>query len=218
MEHDFRRGRVERSDGARTSTSSSYFDLVAQDTATLKADFGWLLDRVRAGLSSELGAPVELLDGLSVPGFHVIPSHLAWSLAVFRKHADESYDQVLRASMNRGGDAFEACAPESRISFTLPISIPRRGGAGLNWLDARNCTSSREAMTSVRAGRPCMKWVRELYEIGTLTVCVGQCVLTLHSRLTHSIDPARHTPLTDIVVTFGTRSGSGSTSQVTDRA
>lgn len=85
--------------------------------------FGWLYERVAAVLSRVLGEPVGYAETLSLPGFHVFLSAKAFEQAIGVIHFDLQYLQH-----DWRGQAADLDQP---LSFTLAITLPRRGG-GLN--------------------------------------------------------------------------------------
>lgn len=157
----------------RTSTFLEYPRAVKEDRHELEAEFGDVYAKLCAALHGHLGGrSVELMPGASVPAFHVIPSHLAWSFPVFRAHTDESFRSLLTAMGKYNAVPEEIgppaqCDQESRISFTLPLSLPANG-SGLNYVeyDFDNCEYGRDP----RRRYLCGKWAREVYEVGTLVI------------------------------------------------
>ena len=141
----------------------------------LEAEFGPIYERLCAALHEHLGGTsVELAPGpqFSVPAFHVIPSHLAWSYPVFRAHLDESFTTLLTAMNTMGGAPAELgdtslCDQESRISFTLPLALPDTV-SGLNYIDYEweDCPHRNDPNRKYLCG----KMNREVYEVGTLVV------------------------------------------------
>jgi len=82
-----------------SSTFTTYDSAVALTRDEMKAELGWFYDKVFGGLREVLGAEdIEFLPGkVGIPGFHIIPSHVAWSLPVFRFHSDEvGFDEEQR--------------------------------------------------------------------------------------------------------------------------
>ncbi|GMH67364.1 hypothetical protein TL16_g04660 [Triparma laevis f. inornata] len=121
-----------------SSTFTDYREAVKKDREFMMSKYSMLYERVRAALSESLGGgEVRHLEGVGVPGFHIIPSHVAWSLQVFRFHADERYEMFLEGEEGKAAN-FDAkgenCDSTSRISFTLPIRMPD-GDSGLNYID-----------------------------------------------------------------------------------
>jgi hypothetical protein len=92
----------------------------------LAADFGDLHERVRATLVGSLGAPCTFEPRFALPGFHIwrvpgIPTRPEASL-----HFDLQYQRLPFTPQVHAGLA-------RPISFTLPLTLPRRGGGLTTW-------------------------------------------------------------------------------------
>ncbi len=104
-----------------------YYSAVQRSNAIIHHQFHWLLDRVRLLLADVLQAPVECLNGLALPGFHIFDGAMMGSRRKARAHFDLQY-AALRFPTPPD--------PETVLSFTLPILLPVSGGG----LDVWNVT------------------------------------------------------------------------------
>ena len=155
-----------------SSTTLTYNKAIDLYRETMLIELKWLYDRIKSQLADFLNEENKTIKSVSfmggkfaVPGFHVIPSHLAWSYPVFRIHTDESFElfTTLLNHVNDSNVDLKSCNPDSRISFTLPIALPSPN-SGLNFVDFRN----------VKAGDyKNVKMTRENYEVGTMVVHSG---------------------------------------------
>eukprot|EP00615_Pteridomonas_danica_P005124 CAMPEP_0114331406 /NCGR_PEP_ID=MMETSP0101-20121206/2389_1 /TAXON_ID=38822 ORGANISM="Pteridomonas danica, Strain PT" /NCGR_SAMPLE_ID=MMETSP0101 /ASSEMBLY_ACC=CAM_ASM_000211 /LENGTH=231 /DNA_ID=CAMNT_0001461725 /DNA_START=524 /DNA_END=1216 /DNA_ORIENTATION=- len=148
----------EGGDHRLTSKCLTYREAVEHLRPKLLSEFDFLYKKLTTALSKHLHQKTVLLPGnvSAPPGFHLYLNHRAYSLPVFRMHSDETFEQFLqKTDVSTGGAVRKAiekeasasppntkgmkssplCDVESRISFTLPIHMPERGGGGLNYLD-----------------------------------------------------------------------------------
>eukprot|EP00520_Triparma_pacifica_P015817 CAMPEP_0118637600 /NCGR_PEP_ID=MMETSP0785-20121206/3236_1 /TAXON_ID=91992 /ORGANISM="Bolidomonas pacifica, Strain CCMP 1866" /LENGTH=370 /DNA_ID=CAMNT_0006528791 /DNA_START=118 /DNA_END=1226 /DNA_ORIENTATION=- len=170
-----------------SSTLTTYEDALNLTRDEMMSELGWLYDKVFWGLGEALNTDdVNFLPGnVGLPGFHIIPSHLAWTFPIFRFHSDELFDLIVNYVIKdkgvKGLDP-ETCAAESRISFTLPIDLPD-ANSGLNFVDfsvddsGADCKNEAERKYGSAAWR-CHKKTREKYEVGKMVIHAGQL---LHS-------------------------------------
>jgi len=150
-----------------TSESITYEKAVSLFRDGMLEEFGDLYSLLTRKLSSFLSGgkkKVEFVSNAGIPGFHVIPSHKAWSFPVFRFHTDEGYD-LIREGL---GEAFvQGCDPESRISFTLPLQLPgEEGEGGLNFVDVSDGSKALEDLMVER----------ERYSVGNMVIHSGMLV------------------------------------------
>jgi hypothetical protein len=154
----------------------------------MKEELGWFYDRVVESLKEVLGAErVHFLPGnVGLPGFHIIPSHLAWTFPIFRFHSDETFDLIVDYVLGAKGATElnpDSCVGESRISFTLPIAMPDER-SGLNYVDfstdEKGTDCRREAEKEYGGGNEwkCHLKTREIYVEGVMVVHSGKL---LHS-------------------------------------
>ena len=167
-----------------TSSSLTYYAAVASYRAPLLSRFGLVHDRVTAGLKRALNATdVRYLPGnkTSVPGFHIIPSHLAWSRSLFRFHYDESFTSIMSHVVEANGVTEideSGCDAESRVSFTLAVALPAKG-SGLNYADFGGADNDECRIDNPTSPHRCYDLKRQEYEVGSMVVHAG--------RLVHSI-------------------------------
>ncbi|GMI05115.1 hypothetical protein TrVE_jg12254 [Triparma verrucosa] len=180
------------SDARKLSTTyTTYVDALNRDRDFMMDKYSMLYERVRTALSEALGGgEIKHLEGVGLPGFHIIPSHIAWSLQVFRFHTDEAYEMFLNSAEEGKRANFDHkannCDPTSRISFTLPIRMPDET-SGLNYIDFGEGTGESldgglkaqryyEETCSKRYPYRCYIQRREMYEVGNLVVHAGKLV------------------------------------------
>ncbi len=170
-----------------TSIYTTYDDAVSQYRDVMLSDFDFLYDKVRSSLREYLNTTsVEYLPGdkTGVPGFHIIPSHFAWSHQLFRFHFDEVYDTIVRDVVNLNSVKIDTrtCDEESRISFTLAIDMPD-DNSGLNYVDFDSKSEDVASCLGDQKGRrtpwKCYSLQRQKYVVGRMVVHSG--------KLPHSI-------------------------------
>ena len=198
--HDHRSGgRRPRADGARTSSSSEYFEVAREVGARLLGEHAWAYARLLDALGAELAraapgrdataAPVELLGGgTAPPAFHVIYSHRAWTLPVFRVHSDETFRSIARSETVWPQLAGKECDDRSRVSFTAAIHLPRAGGS-LNYLDLSACEGAADDADVAK----CAAWSREEYAVGEVVLHAGTLVHQIGEWAYSSADDPRIT-------------------------
>ena len=156
-----------------SSTYTTYQDALDLTRDEMKEELGWFYDRVVESLKEVLGAErVHFLPGnVGLPGFHIIPSHLAWTFPIFRFHSDETFDLIVDYVLGAKGATElnpDSCVGESRISFTLPIAMPDER-SGLNYVDfstdEKGTDCRREAEKEYGGGNEwkCHLKTREIY-------------------------------------------------------
>jgi len=93
----------------------------------LRREFGPMLDAVMGALSEYVGAPVQMDDELSIPGFHVfLAKEFGDRSPTASLHFDLQYEHLR-------WDAHGGEEPETQISFTLPLALPHNGGGLFVW-------------------------------------------------------------------------------------
>lgn len=131
----------------------------------LRRDFGALLERVAQRLSQHLGAPTQITSRFAVPGFHIFKHHPRLGELKPSIHFDLQGFEL-------DFDAADAADPEKRISFTVPICIPK-AGAGLDvWPIHYDST---EHQTNAQAGEAFASVQRtyHAYRLGELLIHDG---------------------------------------------
>ncbi|GMH55665.1 hypothetical protein TrRE_jg2304 [Triparma retinervis] len=182
-----------------SSTYTTYQDALDLTRDEMNEELGWFYERVVRGLKEVLSAErVEFLPGkVGLPGFHIIPSHLAWTFPVFRFHSDEKFDLIVDYVLGvKGGEGLNpgTCVGESRISFTLPIAMPDER-SGLNYVDfstderGTDCRRDAEKVYGREGNWKCHWKTRELYREGVMVVhsgtllhSIGEWSYTGHDR------------------------------------
>ena len=101
----------------------AYPSLARESNRLFWQHFTWLYERVAAVLARVLAEPVGYAEALSLPGFHIFESAKAFEEPIGVIHFDLQY--LLH---DWQGQVAELDNP---LSFTLAITLPRRGG-GLN--------------------------------------------------------------------------------------
>lgn len=105
-----------------------YAEKAARWNPVLKDRFGWLHERVRRHFERTLNKPVRWKENAALPGFHVFSGEaMRWPVA--KVHVDR---QQMRLPWPEGTDKRAAT-----ISWTLPIALPKSGGAGLYVFDVK---------------------------------------------------------------------------------
>ncbi|MFI1366597.1 hypothetical protein [Streptomyces griseochromogenes] len=125
---------------ASDDPEETYFGRLARHNRMIREHFGALLDRVAEVLAGLLRMPVRYDERVALPGFHVFEGD---GIAVEPRpsqHFDLQH-RVLRWP-------FPIAPVEQAVSFTLPVALPRRGGA----LDVWDITEA-EMLRLERLGR-----------------------------------------------------------------
>ncbi len=110
-----------------TEKSDEYRSKAQQDNRILWEHFGWLYERVRTTIESYVGDAATYKEGFALPGYHIFLAQAIMTQPVASIHFDLQYMQLPWSP----SDNPDVTRP---LSFTLPISLPRKGG-GLNWWD-----------------------------------------------------------------------------------
>jgi hypothetical protein len=116
-----------------TLGAASYLDEPDQYTSRssemnpiLREDFGWLYTKLTDFLSRRLHAPVGFAENLALPGFHIWETPAIFTRPLASVHFDLQY---LR-TWPKDAPGVDFAHP---LSFTLPIRLPRLGGALNVW-------------------------------------------------------------------------------------
>jgi hypothetical protein len=102
-----------------------YYRRLVRGNLLLLRRFGWLYEQLRLTLERELGATVNFTSRYALPGFHLFEGHPELRRLEPKAHVDLQ-DRDL--DWEDGG----ARLPDTRMSFTVPITVPACG-AGL-WI------------------------------------------------------------------------------------
>jgi hypothetical protein len=100
----------------------------------LRTHFGPLLETLRAHLSTLLGAPVEFLRELSLPGFHVFRS-IDGEDPTGKPASIHSDWATLLAGLSRALVGTGPLQVADTVSFTLAIKLPASGSGLMFWPD-----------------------------------------------------------------------------------
>lgn len=92
----------------------------------LAARFGWLHERLRAAVSSLVGAEAAYDDRVALPGFHVYLSDPTQPQPVASVHYDMQYDQI-------DWSGWGTPDRERQLSVTIALALPAAGGGLLVW-------------------------------------------------------------------------------------
>ncbi len=111
---------------ARGGRFAAYQEQAQQMNPILVKHFGWLLDRVRAALSTHVNAAVHFDDRLARPGFHIFRLDSVSPYASADVHYDQQYALIDWSALGTP-DA------SSQLSVTLAIALPASGGGLLLW-------------------------------------------------------------------------------------
>ena len=106
-----------------------YKQLAQRDNPILASRFDGLLERLRTSLEGLLGGSVAWQPHAALPGFHIYLAHKVFEQPIASVHCDSQYELIDWSGC--GEPDFSEVA-----SFTLALSLPRRGG-GLNVFDLR---------------------------------------------------------------------------------
>ena len=125
--------------GKLATSTLTYSQVVQQYRTILLGEFGDLYSAIRKGLQEVTGQRVEYDANWGVPGFQITLSHRVFEWHVFQAHIDGAWSPLLRDLQARG----ETCAPSARLSFTVPLQMPRNGG-GLEYYlhDEAKCAAA----------------------------------------------------------------------------
>jgi hypothetical protein len=109
----------------RTRDRLEYYTEQARATNALMYDtYRWLYDRVADFFEDLYSHPVEFVDGLAIPGFHLMAYGGAGRFEGGGWHLDQLAQQVPYF-------ADRAAAIEGIVNFTLPLAVPG-GGTGMD--------------------------------------------------------------------------------------
>jgi hypothetical protein len=109
----------------RTRDRLEYYTEQARATNALMYDtYRWLYDRVADYFEDLYSHPVEFVDGLAIPGFHLMAYGGAGRFKGGGWHLDQLAQQVPYF-------ADRAAAIEGIVNFTLPLAVPG-GGTGMD--------------------------------------------------------------------------------------
>jgi hypothetical protein len=142
-----------------------YLEQAAEANPALKQHFGTLLEDVRCILEAHLLEPVAYAPGLALPGFHVFQAHPLAQAGTARIHFDLQHTEL-------GLTEIPTRHTDGVLSFTLPVALPRAGGAldvwDLHRMDVP--LSARSDLSRLAATR--RHW-QEHYRVGTLVLHSG---------------------------------------------
>lgn len=182
---------------ARHSGADAYLTLARRFNPQLVERFASLYDEVLGSLSSFVGEKVDVTRELALPGFHIFLADRAFEQPVADVHFDLQYQWI-------DWEPYGGIDPQTQISFTLPVRIPK-GGAGLtiwksDWMSVAHLDPSERAARI----RSTTEQVEERYEQGVLVIHTGHWL--------HRISPARNVEPDDQRITLqghAIRTGSG---------
>ncbi len=182
---------------ARQAGAAAYLSLAKQLNPQLSKRFSSLHDEVLGSLSAFVGDTVKVTSELALPGFHIFLADRAFEQPVADVHFDLQYQWI-------DWQQYGGIDPQSQISFTLPVRIPK-GGAGLtiwksDWMSVAHLEPSERAARI----RETTEQVEERYEQGVLVIHTGHWL--------HRISPARDVHPDDERITLqghAIRTGSG---------
>ncbi|MFF4551320.1 hypothetical protein [Streptomyces sp. NPDC001435] len=106
---------------ASEELEETYFGRLARHNHLLREHFGDLLDRVAEVLAGLLRMPARYDERVALPGFHVFEGE-GIATAPRPSHHFDLQHRALRWP-------FPVAPVEQAMSFTLPLALPRRGGA-----------------------------------------------------------------------------------------
>ncbi|MBI4821665.1 MAG: hypothetical protein HY791_35720 [Deltaproteobacteria bacterium] len=107
------------------SFASYYYGKARTTNASLRRYFSWLYSKLLDALRVELEAPVELENGMALPGFHVFLGGSAYESKTSSVHADLQYRLV---------EFRDRQIDESKtLSFTLLVRAPASGAGLILW-------------------------------------------------------------------------------------
>ena len=159
---------------AKDEKFASYQECAQRANPFLRKRFGWLHERVRAALSTVVGAEVGYDERLALPGFQI----LGYGVRDRRPEAKPHYDvQYLIIDWPSFGKPVVA----SQTSLTLTIAVPASGAGMLVWninqmdLEPMTFAKRRAYAAANRSGR--QRW----YAPGRLLVQSGH---QLHQAIT----------------------------------
>jgi hypothetical protein len=105
---------------------ASYTEQARATNGLMYETFRWLYDRVADFFEDRYGCPVDFVDGLAVPGFHLMSYDRAGRFEGGGWHYDQLAQQVPYF-------AERTAAIEGILNFTLPLAVPS-GGTGMDIL------------------------------------------------------------------------------------
>ena len=159
----------------------AYLEEVDVQNRILQTTFGPLLESLGTFLSSWTGRQVCFLPWLPLPGFHMwlgsgIPETRGGSV-----HFDLQFEALVRLQLLE--------PPDSTLSFTLPIAMPRTG-AGLRIWNIHRSSAAELDSRSLNRTAAYMEPYEVRYQLGHITV---------HSGLwLHQIAPATKVEKNDL--------------------
>jgi hypothetical protein len=165
---------------------SVYMERLRRSNENLVNGFSELLEKLRMAIERYTGNRATYVDNLPLPGFHIwlargIPRRPTASL-----HFDLQYRSLV---LNR-----LIPEPEKRLSFTLPLALPREGSGLLMWdLDKKWLFEGNRALPLSKIVEQ-KKCYHLLYEVGTLLIHSGD--------VAHQIAPTYRVYDTDVRVTL----------------
>ncbi len=118
----------------------TYFARLSEYNDLIRRNFGDLLDRIADALATLTGEPAHYDERVALPGFHVFEDDGIATSSRPSQHFDLQYREM--------SWPFEIGPVEQAMSFTLPVVLPRRGGA----LDVWDITEA-DMLRLVRQGR-----------------------------------------------------------------
>ncbi|MGW2426200.1 hypothetical protein ACWC0C_44590 [Streptomyces sp. NPDC001709] len=148
---------------ASEDPEETYFGRITRHNHLLREHFGDLLDQVADVLAGLLRMPTRYDERVALPGFHVFEGE---GIAVAPRPS-QHFDLQHRALPW----PFPLAPVEQAMSFTLPLALPRRGGALDVWditeadmLRLERLGQTFEAIDRARPGR------RHEYRVGRMAV------------------------------------------------
>ena len=148
---------------ASEDPQETYFGRITGHNHRLREHFGDLLDRVADVLAGLLKMPTRYDERVALPGFHVFEGEGIAIAPRQSQHFDLQY-RALRWP-------FPIAPVEQAVSFTLPLALPRRGGALDVWditeadmLRLEHLGQTAETIDRVKPAR------RHEYQVGRMTV------------------------------------------------
>ncbi|CAE7599411.1 unnamed protein product [Symbiodinium sp. CCMP2592] len=157
--------------------------------SALRDRFGWLYSRLLSSAGGVLGGNVRYAASMntSLPGFHIICSHRAFSLPIFETHLD-GYGERLRGFN---------CEEASRASLTLSVDLSIRqpsAGSGLSYADfnSKRCGHHLDFYEAMKDNCSSVRYHE--YREGILVIHDGPLV--------HAISPWPYSSASDCRVTL----------------
>jgi hypothetical protein len=103
-----------------------YLSTTTRTRRVMLRDFGWLYERLVAKITEETGTPARLTQIHAPPGFHIFQMHERLIELVPKLHFDLQHEDL--DWVDDPNDD-----PKRRITFTVPIEVPRAGAGVYVW-------------------------------------------------------------------------------------